>query len=49
MTPVEISIDGADQQVMDGDRWLWYNTKAPAEIGLAAPVAQLLQAIGDRT
>jgi A/G-specific adenine glycosylase len=49
MTPVEISIDGADQQVMDGDRWLWYNTEAPAEIGLAAPVAQLLQAIGDRT
>jgi A/G-specific adenine glycosylase len=48
MTPVEISIAGADQQVMDGDRWLWYNTEAPAEIGLAAPVAQLLQAIGDR-
>jgi A/G-specific adenine glycosylase len=48
MTPVEISIDGADGQVMDGDRWLWYNTEAPAEIGLAAPVAQLLQAIGDR-
>ncbi len=48
MTPVEISIDGADRQVMDGDRWLWYNTEAPAEIGLAAPVAQLLQAIGDR-
>ena len=48
MTPVEISIDGADRQVMDGDRWLWYNTQAPAEVGLAAPVAQLLQAIGDR-
>ena len=49
MMPVEITVDGAGGQLMEGARWLWYNIDAPAEIGLAAPVAQLLQAIGDRT
>ena len=48
MTPVEIRIDRRPQGVMEGDRWLWYNTRAPAEIGLAAPVAKLLQAFGER-
>ncbi|SVC67011.1 uncharacterized protein METZ01_LOCUS319865, partial [marine metagenome] len=49
MTPVEITVDDADGQCMDDARWLWYNIDAPAKIGLAAPVVQLLQAIGDRT
>ena len=49
MTPVEITLDDADGQCMDDTRWLWYNIDIPAKIGLAAPVAQLLQAIGDRT
>ena len=29
--------------VMDSDQWLWYNVDEPNEIGLAKPVAALLQ------
>jgi A/G-specific adenine glycosylase len=43
MTPVEVAIEGAPDAVMEGDRWLWYNTRSPASIGLAAPVEKLLQ------
>jgi A/G-specific adenine glycosylase len=31
--------------VMEPDRWAWYNTRAPARLGLAAPVAGLLAAV----
>ena len=33
-------------RAMDGDRWLWYNLRAPAAVGLAAPVARLLELVG---
>jgi A/G-specific adenine glycosylase len=33
--------------VMEADRWAWYNTRAPARLGLAAPVANLLAAMKD--
>jgi len=42
MTPVELHLDAAPTRVMEGDRWLWYKTDAPAQIGLAAPTAKLL-------
>ena len=32
---------------MDGDRWLWYNRNEPAAVGLAAPVARMLESVGD--
>ncbi len=48
MTPVEIRLEKLPSQIMDGDRWLWYNTRSPANIGLAAPVARLLKLVGDR-
>jgi A/G-specific adenine glycosylase len=48
MTPVEVRVDAVRDEVMDGDRWLWYNTRSPAGIGLAAPVTKLLQQIDDR-
>lgn len=35
----------AEQRVMEADRWAWYNTRAPARLGLAAPVAELLAAV----
>jgi A/G-specific adenine glycosylase len=35
----------ADPAVMEADRWAWYNTRAPARLGLAAPVAGLLAAV----
>ncbi|MEO8224141.1 MAG: A/G-specific adenine glycosylase [Gammaproteobacteria bacterium] len=42
MTPVELRVPEPPARVMDTDRWLWYRTDAPAEVGLAAPVAKLL-------
>lgn len=45
MTPVELSVEAQDCAVMEGDRWLWYNTRSPAGVGLAAPVAKLLAAL----
>ena len=37
----------AAEAVMEADRWAWYNTRAPARLGLAAPVAELLAAVLD--
>jgi len=45
ITPVAVTIDRARSLVMDGDEWLWYNTRSPAGIGLAAPVAKLLETL----
>ena len=39
MTPVEIEIE-PPPRALDGDRWLWYNVREPARVGLAAPVTQ---------
>ncbi len=48
MQPLELVISGAFRQIMDADRWLWYNTASPAEVGLAAPVKKLLQSFGEQ-
>ncbi len=47
MTPVELHVDGGStdlpaSRAMEADRWLWYNFRAPARVGLAAPTARLL-------
>ena len=47
MTPVEAHVTNTPLRVMDGDRWLWYNRREPAVVGLAAPVARLLESVGD--
>ena len=31
--------------IMEGDRWTWYNSRAPRELGLAAPVAGLIEEV----
>lgn len=43
MTPVRLALETTPAAVMEGERWLWYNARSPAGIGLAAPVAKLLQ------
>jgi A/G-specific adenine glycosylase len=48
MTPVEVRLEAPPGQVMEGDRWLWYNTRSPAAVGLAAPVAKMLDAVGEQ-
>lgn len=50
MTPVELHVDAAaidptTSGVMEADRWLWYNFRAPARVGLAAPTARLLASL----
>ena len=57
MQPVEVHFEpdqGKPGQlplagVMEDDRWLWYNTRSPASVGLAAPVAQLLKQLDQRS
>jgi A/G-specific adenine glycosylase len=44
MQPLKLVVVNAKHSVMDADRWLWYNTAAPPQVGLAAPVKKLLQA-----
>jgi A/G-specific adenine glycosylase len=46
MTPVELRVEFVPLRVMEGDRWLWYKTDAPARVGLAAPIAKLLSSLG---
>jgi len=49
ITPVEARIAAVPARVMESGRWLWYKTRTPAKIGLAAPVTQLLAVLGDQT
>lgn len=44
MTPVELRLP-APARLRDDGRWLAYDLRAPARIGLAAPVARLLDAL----
>jgi A/G-specific adenine glycosylase len=38
------TVDGGNGNgVMEEGRWLWYNASAPAKLGLAAPVKQLIE------
>ncbi|MDJ0926151.1 MAG: A/G-specific adenine glycosylase [Gammaproteobacteria bacterium] len=45
--PVLATVDGDAPRVMEAGSWLWYKLDEPAEVGLAAPVARLLQDIGE--
>jgi len=43
MQPLQLRVEQPFSQVMEADRWLWYNTRSPADIGLASPIARLIQ------
>jgi A/G-specific adenine glycosylase len=45
MTPLEVHLPTAPARLMDGNRWLWYNVRQPAQVGLAAPVSRLLASL----
>ena len=45
ITPVECRLASLPLRAMESDRWLWYNRTAPAQVGLAAPVTKLLNAL----
>jgi A/G-specific adenine glycosylase len=42
--PLRLECGGA-AGVMEPDRWVWYNPAAPAALGLAAPVRQLIDSL----
>ena len=45
ITPMLIKLEQQPSMVMEGTRGLWYNISQPKEIGLAAPVKQLLESL----
>jgi A/G-specific adenine glycosylase len=42
--PLRIECAGTSA-VMEADRWVWYNPAAPAALGVAAPVSQLIRTL----
>ena len=42
ITPVPVTVGGTSRTVMEGERFVWYNTRCPDERGVAAPVRRLL-------
>jgi A/G-specific adenine glycosylase len=45
IAPFVADLDAVPAVVMEGDRWAWYNLRAQARLGLAAPVAGLIAAV----
>ncbi|KEA62442.1 A/G-specific adenine glycosylase [Marinobacterium lacunae] len=45
ITPVQITLKNPTNSVMEGPATLWYNTRQPQNIGLAAPVKRLLETL----
>lgn len=45
ITPVLVKLDKQPDLIMEGTKGLWYNLSKPEEIGLAAPVKQLLESL----
>ena len=43
ITPILVEVSKQPHVVMEGSKGLWYNLSQPEEIGLAAPVKQLLE------
>jgi A/G-specific adenine glycosylase len=49
MTPVHARLEQFPPRTMEAGRWLWYNLREPAAVGLAAPVTRLLATLGERS
>ncbi len=47
MTPVLLRLPATHAAIMEETRWLWYNLRDPARVGLAAPVSRLLESLGE--
>jgi A/G-specific adenine glycosylase len=48
IAPVLLELDSAPAAVMDRPDWLWYKPAMQANLGLASPIAALLQSVYDR-
>ena len=47
ITPLVCPVVTRGVPSMDSDRWLWYNSAAPAQVGLAKPVSAIIFALRD--
>lgn len=45
ITPILVELSKQPNVVMEGSKGLWYNLSQPEEVGLAAPVKQLLESL----
>ncbi len=45
ITPLRASLEAAAPQLMESGRWVWYNARSPAKLGLAAVVERLIAAL----
>ena len=45
ITPILVELTSKPQQIMEANKGLWYNLTVPEQIGLAAPVKQLLESL----
>ena len=45
ITPLRARLEGAAPRLMESDRWVWYNARSPAKLGLAAVVERLIAAL----
>ena len=45
MQPLEVEVQSPAAGVMEGEGLLWYNSRSPGGVGLAAPVSRLLEAL----
>jgi A/G-specific adenine glycosylase len=43
--PIVVDLDNRPGQVLDSDSWLWYKPTQPLTIGLAAPIATLIESM----
>ncbi|MEH0666776.1 A/G-specific adenine glycosylase [Vibrio scophthalmi] len=45
ITPILVDVSKQPDRIMEGSKGLWYNLSQPVEVGLAAPVKQLLESL----
>jgi A/G-specific adenine glycosylase len=45
LRPVRLTVEGGAASVMDGERWLWYNSARPLPGGVAAPIGRILREV----
>lgn len=45
ITPLRARLEQAPARVLESDRWVWYNARSPAKLGLAAVVERLIAAL----
>ncbi len=45
ITPLRARLEAATPRLMESGRWVWYNARSPAKLGLAAVVERLIAAL----